>query len=128
MTMEATNVLSTRDAMLRADTAAVGARTYITRGCGADDPSVRQGTNFPKPLAHAPGMNTLRPITAGLRERHAPERSDYLIDGFRVSFLHQADWKCDCREFGVAGTCRHTREAGGMRAAQSLIRQRLAGF
>jgi hypothetical protein len=51
------------------------------------------------------------------------ERSDYLIDGFRVSFLHQADWKCACREFGATGACRHTREAGGMRAAQANIRQ-----
>ena len=52
-------------------------------------------------------------------------RSEYLIDGFRVSFLHQAEWRCGCREFSAAGTCRHTREAGGMREAQALIRHRL---
>jgi hypothetical protein len=54
------------------------------------------------------------------------ERDEYLIDGFRVSFLHQADWRCACREFAMAGKCRHTREAGGMREAQALIRRRLA--
>jgi hypothetical protein len=53
------------------------------------------------------------------------ERADYLIDGFRVSFLHQAEWRCACREFAKAGTCRHSREAGGMREAQALIRKRL---
>jgi hypothetical protein len=90
--------------------------------------SVRQRTNFLSLGAQTPRMKSLRPIAAGLREKGAAERSDYLIDGFRVSFLHQADWKCDCREFGAAGTCRHTREAGGMRAAQSLIRRRLASI
>lgn len=52
------------------------------------------------------------------------ERGEYLIDGFRVSFLHQAEWNCDCREFSTAGTCRHTREAVGMREAQAVIRRR----
>lgn len=52
------------------------------------------------------------------------ERGEYLIDGFRVSFLHQAEWNCDCREFSVVGTCRHTREAVGMREAQASIRRR----
>lgn len=53
------------------------------------------------------------------------ERGEYLIDGFRVSFLHQAEWNCACREFSLAGMCRHTREAGGMREAQALIRRRM---
>jgi len=52
------------------------------------------------------------------------ERREYLIDGFRVSFLHQADWNCVCREFIAAGTCRHMREAVGMREAQAIIRRR----
>ena len=52
-------------------------------------------------------------------------RTEYLIDGFRVSFVHQAEWRCACREFATAGKCRHTREAGGMREAQELIRRRL---
>jgi hypothetical protein len=52
-------------------------------------------------------------------------RSDYLIDGFRVSFLHQAEWNCACAEFCTVGDCRHTREAGGMRDAQARIQRRL---
>jgi len=55
----------------------------------------------------------------------AAERGNYLIDGFRVSFLHQAEWNCACREFGAAGSCRHTREAEGMRDAQTRIRRRM---
>ncbi len=53
------------------------------------------------------------------------ERSEYLIDGFRVAFLHQAEWQCACREFSAARTCRHVREAGGMREAQAMIQRRL---
>ncbi len=60
-----------------------------------------------------------------LKRASTHERAEYLIDGFRVSFLHQAEWRCACREFAATGTCRHSREAGGMRDAQSLIRQRL---
>jgi len=52
------------------------------------------------------------------------ERGEYLIEGFRVSFLHQADWNCVCLEFVAAGTCRHSREAAGMREAQAIIRRR----
>ena len=55
----------------------------------------------------------------------AAERGNYLIDGFRVSFLHQAEWNCACREFSAAGSCRHTREAEGMRDAQTRIRRRM---
>lgn len=54
----------------------------------------------------------------------ARERSEYLIDGFRVSFVHQAEWNCACAEFRAVGTCRHTREARGMRDAQARIRRR----
>lgn len=53
------------------------------------------------------------------------ERTEYLIDGFRVVFLHQAEWQCACREFSASGTCRHVREAGGMREAQARIQRRL---
>lgn len=53
------------------------------------------------------------------------ERGEYLIDGFRVTYLHQAEWRCACREFVATGSCRHAREAGGMREAQVLIRRRL---
>lgn len=62
------------------------------------------------------------------RKKTAPAgRCEYLIDGFRVSFLHQEEWQCDCREFSASGACRHTREATGMRQAQELIRRRLVG-
>jgi len=54
------------------------------------------------------------------------ERGEYLIDGFRVTYLHQAEWRCACREFTTARSCRHAREAAGMREAQVLIRRRLA--
>jgi hypothetical protein len=60
-----------------------------------------------------------------LKSSSTRERAEYLIDGFRVSFLHQAEWRCACREFATSGTCRHAREAGGMRDAQALIQQRL---
>jgi hypothetical protein len=53
------------------------------------------------------------------------EHRDYLIDHFRVSFLGGAAWKCPCREFLSANTCRHTREAAGMRAAQTQILDRV---
>jgi len=68
-----------------------------------------------------------RPLDSkAARKPAAPaERREYLIDGFQVSYLHQAEWQCACREFSAAGTCRHTREAGGMREAQALIRRRL---
>lgn len=65
-------------------------------------------------------------LPKAMRQRAASvERGEYLIDGFRVSFLHQAEWRCACREFASLGTCRHAREAGGMREAQALIRRRL---
>jgi hypothetical protein len=64
-------------------------------------------------------------VKANKSKSKAGERSEYLIDGFRVSFLHQSEWRCACAEFAMAGTCRHTREAGGMRDAQARIRRRL---
>jgi len=68
------------------------------------------------------------PLISSTARRNAgnKERADYLIDGFPVSFQHQAEWRCTCREFMTAGICRHTREATGMREAQALIRRRLA--
>ena len=61
-----------------------------------------------------------------IRSLPSGERREYLIDGFRVAFLHQAEWQCACREFSAAGTCRHVREAAGMRAAQAIIQRRLS--
>ena len=49
------------------------------------------------------------------------ERRQYLIDRFPVSFQGGATWHCQCREFALANSCRHTREAAGMREAQAKI-------
>ena len=54
------------------------------------------------------------------------ERREYLIDNFRVTFQHSAAWNCSCREFVSAGACRHTREAAGMREAQSGLLRHVA--
>lgn len=59
------------------------------------------------------------PGTGGrLEQRH------YLIDRFPVSFQGGAAWSCQCREFATADSCRHTREAAGMRDAQTRIAER----
>jgi hypothetical protein len=89
------------------------------------EPSVRGRTERRRPIGHHSSMSL--PIDSNLNSKKpgARERSEYLIDGFRVSFLHQAEWKCACAEFCAVGTCRHTREAGGMRDAQARIRSRL---
>jgi hypothetical protein len=52
------------------------------------------------------------------------ERRSYLIDRFPVSFQGGSSWHCHCREFASANSCRHTREAAGMREAQDAIRAR----
>jgi hypothetical protein len=56
------------------------------------------------------------------------ERRHYLIDRFPVSFQGGASWHCQCREFAVANGCRHTREAAGMREAQTKIQERVPGW
>lgn len=67
------------------------------------------------------------PLLAKRKRPASEESGEYLIDGFRVSFLHRAEWRCACREFVATGMCRHAREANGMREAQALIRRRLLG-
>jgi len=52
------------------------------------------------------------------------EQRHYLIDRFPVSFQGGAAWNCQCREFAASDSCRHTREAAGMRAAQARIIER----
>jgi hypothetical protein len=79
---------------------------------------MRWRTDPPSRFSLPSAMNGCKPPNSG-------ERSEYLIDGFRVAFLHQAEWQCACREFSSAGTCRHVREAAGMREAQALIQRRL---
>jgi hypothetical protein len=73
---------------------------------------------------HAFGMTRPFNIRPKQKRPGTAERREYLIDGHRVSFLHQADWSCACREFSATGVCRHTREARGMRDAQALIQRR----
>jgi hypothetical protein len=64
---------------------------------------------------------------AGHDGRGGPlERRAYLIDRFPVSFQGGASWHCQCREFAIANSCRHTREAAGMRDAQAKIRERVS--
>jgi hypothetical protein len=53
------------------------------------------------------------------------ERRHYLIDRFPVSFQGGVSWHCQCREFTAANSCRHTREAAGMREAQVSILDRV---
>jgi hypothetical protein len=89
------------------------------------EPSVRGRTERRRPFGHSSSMSLPIDVNMKSKKPGAGERSEYLIDGFRVSFLHQAEWKCACAEFCAAGTCRHTREATGMRDAQARIRTRL---
>ena len=55
------------------------------------------------------------------------ERRHYLIDRFPVSFQGGASWHCQCREFALTNSCRHTREAAGMREAQTKILEHVSG-
>jgi len=86
--------------------------------------SVRSRTDGAGACGHSRRM--IHPVnTSPTHQRpHSVERREYLIDGHRVSFMHQADWHCACREFSARGQCRHTREARGMRDAQALIERR----
>ena len=87
--------------------------------------SVRNRTETPAVCWHPVWMTGPVHIQPKRNRPGAAERGNYMIDGFRVSFLHQAEWNCACREFSVAGACRHTREAEGMRDAQAHIRRRM---
>ncbi len=53
------------------------------------------------------------------------ERSDYLIDRFRVQYAYGGGWSCSCADFIAHHACKHTREAAGRRAAQSRIADHL---
>jgi hypothetical protein len=86
---------------------------------------VRGRTECRRRFDHAARMSLPIVVKANSSKAGASERGEYLIDGFRVSFLHQAEWTCACAEFRTVGSCRHTREAGGMRDAQARIRHRL---
>jgi hypothetical protein len=67
-------------------------------------------------------MKKPTPHLASTDGRGGPlERRHYLIDRFPVSFQGGASWHCHCREFALRNSCRHTREAAGMREAQAKI-------
>jgi hypothetical protein len=59
----------------------------------------------------------LKPLD-GTGRRGNVERSDYLIERFRVGYQFGGGWKCGCADFAASDACRHTREAAGRRAAQ----------
>jgi hypothetical protein len=90
--------------------------------------SVRWRTERQPGLAHAlrmHGMTPTFPEQAGRGGRL--ERRQYLIDRFPVSFQGGTSWHCGCREFNLTDSCRHTREAAGMRDAQTRILERAHG-
>jgi hypothetical protein len=57
----------------------------------------------------------------GTGARGAIERSDYLIDRFRVKYEFGGGWTCGCADFVARDACKHTREAAGRRTAQARI-------
>ena len=85
--------------------------------------SVRLRTYSDRPASHTrlPRGADLNPFSPA----PAPEARVYQIDQYRVLLLGNSAWKCVCHEFASATTCRHTREAAGMREAQALIRTRV---
>jgi hypothetical protein len=87
---------------------------------------VRRRTDWRRRFGHAPWMTPQIGINAIRDQPGADERGEYMLDGYRVSFLHQAEWQCACVVFCTAGACRHTRQAGGMRDAQARIARHLA--
>jgi hypothetical protein len=71
-------------------------------------------------------MNHTSKAPVGVDGRGGPlESHHYLIDRFPVSFQGGVSWHCQCREFAAANSCRHTREAAGMREAQETILARV---
>jgi hypothetical protein len=57
--------------------------------------------------------------------RGSVDRSEYLIDSFRVGYEFGGGWRCGCAEFASRDSCKHTREAAGRHAAQSRIAEHL---
>lgn len=53
------------------------------------------------------------------------DRSEHLIDRFRVRYAFGGGWSCSCAEFLAHDACKHTREAAGRRAAQAQIARHL---
>ena len=72
----------------------------------------------------------MKPINASIDSIpgvRTPEHREYFIDHLRVWFHDESRWQCGCREFTVNEECRHTREAAGMRAAQTAISAHVRG-
>ncbi len=61
----------------------------------------------------------------GTGKRGAIDKSDYLIDRFRVRYAFGGGWTCSCADFLAHDACKHTREAAGRRAAQAQIAEHL---
>jgi hypothetical protein len=53
------------------------------------------------------------------------EHADYFIDRFRVGYRFGGGWTCGCADFAASDACRHTREAAGRLAAQTMILERI---
>ncbi len=58
-------------------------------------------------------------------KRGVIDRSEYLIDRFRVRYAFGGGWTCSCADFVAHDACKHTREAAGRRAAQARIAEHL---
>ena len=54
------------------------------------------------------------------------DRSEFMIDGFRVGYETGAGGQCACVEFATHASCKHTREAAGRLTAQSRIAEHLS--
>jgi len=53
------------------------------------------------------------------------DRTEYLIDGFRVRHEFGGGSRCACVEFATSASCKHTREVAGRLAAQGRIAEHL---
>lgn len=69
--------------------------------------------------------NTLFTSDSG-EPRGIIDRSEFMIDGFRVGYETGAGCRCVCVEFATRASCKHTREAAGRLAAQSRIAEHLS--
>ena len=71
-----------------------------------------------------------RPAEARMRSSNwlsgIVDRSEFMIDGFRVGYETGAGGQCVCVEFATRASCKHTREAAGRLAAQSRIAEHLS--
>jgi hypothetical protein len=64
-------------------------------------------------------------IAEGRGRRGIIERSEFMIDGFRVGYEASDGCRCACLEFATRASCKHTREVAGRLAAQSRIAEHL---